>query len=90
MRPHVDILLSSMTELVQHRLRIKGAKGKRVHIATPSELAVLASVSEWCSDTKVAQQLVQLLMTVLASNKKLGCKVGGMLEMFGGVKCPYH
>lgn len=72
MRPHVNVLLSSMTELVQHRLRIKGVKGKRVHIATPSELAVLASVSEWCSDTKVAQQLVQLLVTVLASNKKLG------------------
>ena len=69
-RPHVDVLLSSMHELVQHRLHIKGKKPKRACIATPTELSVLASVSEWCSDEKVARQLVQLLMTVLSSNKK--------------------
>ena len=69
LRPHVDVLLSSLTELVQHRLQLKGAKGKRVHVASPTELSVMAEVSEWCSDPKVAQQLLQLLVTVLANNK---------------------
>ena len=68
----MDVLLSSLTELVQQRLRLKGAKGKRVHVATPTELSVMAEVSEWCSDPKVAQQLLQLLVTVLANNKQLG------------------
>jgi len=75
----VDVLLSSLTELVQQRLRLKGAKGKRVHVATPTELSVMAEVSEWCSDPKVAQQLLQLLVTVLANNKKLRDVMAGMV-----------
>ncbi|CAJ1353350.1 unnamed protein product [Effrenium voratum] len=72
MRPHVDVLLSSMHELVQNRLHLKGKQRDKVHVATPTELSVLASVSEWCSDPKVAQQLVQLLMTVLSTTKGKG------------------
>lgn len=75
----MDVLLSSLTELVQQRLRLKGAKGKRVHVATPTELSVMAEVSEWCSDPKVAQQLLQLLVTVLANNKKLRDVMAGMV-----------
>lgn len=72
LRPHVDVLLESLKVLVQQRLKLKG---KRVFVATPMELALLASASEWCQDAAVAKQLVQLLVTVLVSNKRPGARL---------------
>ena len=83
LRPHVDVLLESLHVLVQQRLKLKG---KRVFVATPTELALLASASEWCQDANVAKQLVQLLVTVLVSNKRFGRLLGCCRSL--GRACP--